>query len=126
MAARETSATCCSCAGSISLWSTATSLAHLDTAKAIPEARQKVRLAAPLFHQRVLLFAKKAIATPGDLKGAKVGVPANRPSRGVTAKTVFATLKIDAHLIEIEEKDFAKKAADELDAVLLFEQTRRA
>ena len=96
--------------------------AYLDTAKAIPEARQKVRLAAPLFHQRVLLFAKKAIATPGDLKGRKVGVPANRPSRGVTAKTVFATLKIDAHLIEIEEKDFAKKAADELDAVLLFEQ----
>ena len=97
-------------------------LAYPDTAKAIPEARKRVRLVAPLFHQRVLLFAKKNIAAIDDLKGRKVGVLSNRPSRGVTAKTIFAALKIDAQLAGIDEKEFAKKAAGDLDAVLLFEQ----
>ncbi len=97
-------------------------LAYLDLAKALPEARRKVRLIAPLFHQRVFLLARQGIETAAGLKGRKVGVPANRPSRGVTARTIFALLKIDAKLAEIQDKDFAKAAAGDLDAVLVFEQ----
>lgn len=97
-------------------------LAYLDAAKALPEARRKVRLVTSLYHQRVLLFARKGITSIGDLKSRKIGVPANRPSRGVTAKTIFASLKIDARLAEIEEKDFARRVMGDLDAVLLFEQ----
>src|SRR5262249_34858579 len=33
-------------------------LAYFDLAKALPEARRKVRLVAPLFHQSVLLFGR--------------------------------------------------------------------
>ena len=94
-------------------------LAYLDLSPALPEARRKIRLIAPLFHQRVLLFARQNVKTIEELKGRKVGVSSARTSRGVTAKTVFGSLKINVEFVELDNKDFAKRA--DLDAILLFE-----
>ncbi len=97
-------------------------LAYLDLSKTLPEARRKVRLVAPLFHQTVLLFARQNIKSIGDLKGRKVGTIASRPSRGVTARTIFGSLKIDVDYVELDDgNDLAKKAA-ELDAILIFDK----
>jgi ABC-type amino acid transport substrate-binding protein len=95
-------------------------LAYLDILKTLPEARRKIRLIAPLYNQRALLFARREISSIGDLKGRKVGIQSSRPSRGVTARTVFGALKINVEFIELADEDLAKKAAD-LDAILIFE-----
>ena len=94
-------------------------LAYLDLSQTLPEARRKIRLIAPLFHQRVLLFARQNVKTIEELKGRKVGIPSERTSRGVTAKTVFGSLKINVEFVELDNKDFANRA--DLDAILLFE-----
>jgi ABC-type amino acid transport substrate-binding protein len=96
-------------------------LAYLDLAKTLPEARRRVRLVAPLYHQTVLLFGRETVKSIDDLKGRKVGVSADRPSRGVTAKTILGLLKIDAEVIELEDKELARRASQDLDALLLFE-----
>ncbi len=96
-------------------------LAYLDLAKALPEARRKIRLIAPLFQQGVFLFASGKVKSVEELRGRKIGVPASRPSRGVTAKTIFGVLKIEASILELSDKDLASKAG-ELDAVLLYEK----
>ncbi len=94
-------------------------LAYPDLATALPDARKKVRFIAPFYHQSVLLFARQNIKSIDDLRGRKIGVPANRPSRGVTARTLFASLKIAAELVELDERDAARTAS--VDAVLLYE-----
>jgi uncharacterized protein len=96
-------------------------LAYLDLAKALPDARRKVRLIAPLIHQGVFLFGRQNIKSIDDLKGRKIGVSANHPSRGITAKTIFGLLKINAELVELDDKELAKRTARDLDAILLFE-----
>jgi ABC-type amino acid transport substrate-binding protein len=93
-------------------------LAYLDLSRTLPEARRKVRLIAPLYRQRVFLFARPNVKTIEELKGLKVGVPSTRTSRGVTARTVFGTLKIPVQFEELEPKELAKR---NLDAILLFE-----
>ena len=50
-------------------------LAYLDLLKTLPEARRKVRLIAPLFHQRVLFFARQGVNSIEELRGRKVGIP---------------------------------------------------
>ena len=94
-------------------------LAYLDLSQALPEARRKIRLITPLFHQRVLLFARHDVKTIEELKGRKVGTPSVRTSRGVTAKTVFGSLKMNVEFVELDNKDFANRT--DLDAILLFE-----
>jgi len=94
-------------------------LAYLDLSQTLPEARRKIRLVAPLFHQRVLLFARQNVKTIEELKGRKVGISSERTSRGVTAKTVFGSLKMNVEFVELDNKDFANRA--DLDAILLFE-----
>jgi ABC-type amino acid transport substrate-binding protein len=96
-------------------------LAYFDLAKALPEARRKVRLVAPLFNQGVLLFVRQSIKTIGDLRGRKIGVPASRPSRGVTGKTVFGLLKIDAEFVEIGDEELAKQAGS-LDGLIVYDR----
>jgi ABC-type amino acid transport substrate-binding protein len=96
-------------------------LAYPDLATTLPEAQRKVRLIAPLFHQSVLLFARQNIKSIEDLRGRKIGIPASRPSRGVTARTIFALLKIEAEFVELDDKELAKRARN-LDAVLLYEK----
>ena len=93
-------------------------LAYIDLLAPFPDARKKIRLVAPLLNQRVLLFARRDINTIEGLKGRKVGFPAKLPSREVTARTIFGTLKIDAEFVELDGKDAAKNA----DAVLLYEK----
>ncbi|MFZ1107071.1 MAG: hypothetical protein WAN43_01810 [Rhodomicrobium sp.] len=93
-------------------------LAYLDLSRTLPDARRKVRLIAPLYRQRVFLFARSNVKTVEELKGLKVGVPSSRTSRGVTARTVFGMLKIPVQFEELEPKELAKK---NLDAILLFE-----
>jgi hypothetical protein len=97
-------------------------LAYLDLAKALPEARTKIKLIAPLFHQGVYLFARENIKSVDGLRGRKIGVPAFRPSRGVTAKTIFGTLKVPAEVVELDDKELAKRSGVDLDAVLVFER----
>jgi len=94
-------------------------LAYLDLSQTLPEARRKIRLITPLFHQRVLLFARHDVKTIEELKGHKVGTPSARTSRGVTAKTVFGSLKMNVEFVELDNKDFANRT--DLDAILLFE-----
>jgi len=94
-------------------------LAYLDLSQTLPEARRKIRLIAPLFHQRVLLFARQNVKTIEELKGRKVGISSERTSRGVTAKTVFGSLKMNVEFVELDNKDFANRA--DLDAILIFE-----
>ncbi len=96
-------------------------LASLSLSKTLPDARRKIRLVAPLASQRVLLFAKRGIEKPVDLNGKKVATYAARSSRGLTAKTIFGLLKIDAKIQELEEKELSGKAAD-MDAVLVFDK----
>jgi ABC-type amino acid transport substrate-binding protein len=96
-------------------------LAYFDLAKALPEARRKVRLVAPLFHQGVLLFGRQAIKSIGDLRGRKIGVPASRPSRGITARTVFGLLKIEANFVELSDEELARQAGS-LDGLALYEK----
>jgi ABC-type amino acid transport substrate-binding protein len=96
-------------------------LAYFDLAKVLPEARRKVRLVAPLFNQGVLLFVRPAIKTISDLRGHKIGVPASRPSRGVTARTVFGLLKIDAEFVELSDEELAKQVGN-LDGVVLYDR----
>jgi uncharacterized protein len=93
-------------------------LTYLELSQTLPDARRKVRLIAPLYHQRVFLFARSNVKSIEELKGLKVGVPSSRTSRGVTAKTVFGALKIPVQLVELEPKELAKR---NLDAMLLFE-----
>lgn len=93
-------------------------LSFLDLEAMLPEARKKIKLVAPLVHQRVLLFAKRDIKGIDGLRGRKVGILANLPSRDITVKTIFGSLKI---AIEIVAADPAKKP-QELDAVLLYEK----
>jgi Bacterial extracellular solute-binding proteins, family 3 len=93
-------------------------LSYLDIASPLPDARRKVRLVAPLVHQRVLLFVRQDIKSIEGLKGHKVGFPAKLPSREVTARTIFGTLKINAEFVELNSSDAAKTA----DAVLLYEK----
>ncbi len=95
-------------------------LAWLDLAKALPEARKKIRMVAPLFTQGVFLFGREPIQSVDDLRGKKIGVPSSRPSRGVTAKTVFGLLKIKAEIIELNDRELAKRAQSDLDAVMLY------
>jgi ABC-type amino acid transport substrate-binding protein len=94
-------------------------LAYFDLAKALPEARRKVRLVAPLFNQSVILFGRQAIKSIGDLRGRKIGVPSSRPSRGVTARTLFGLLKIEADFVELSDEELAKQSAS-LDGLLLY------
>ncbi len=96
-------------------------LAYPDLAATLPDARKKVRFIAPLFHQSVLLFARQNIKSIDELRGRKIGVPANRPSRGVTARALFGSLKITAEFVELDEKDLANGGAN-IDAVLLYEK----
>jgi ABC-type amino acid transport substrate-binding protein len=96
-------------------------LAYFDLAKAHPEARRKVRMVAPLFSQGVLLFGRPAIKSAGDLRGRKIGVPASRPSRGITARTLFGLLKIDASFVELSDEELAKQSAG-LDGLVLYEK----
>ncbi|MGA7325932.1 MAG: hypothetical protein WBX25_15970 [Rhodomicrobium sp.] len=96
-------------------------LAHLDLANALPEARRKIRLVAPLLQQSVLLFAKKDFKSIAELRGRKIAVPADRPSRGVTAKTIFGLMKIEAKFVELTVKDLARRS-NELDALVIYEQ----
>jgi ABC-type amino acid transport substrate-binding protein len=96
-------------------------LAYLDLAKTLPEARRKVRLVSPLSQQGAFLFGRKNIASISDLKGRKIGVPAMRPSRGITARTVLGLLKIDASVVELDAKELPSKASS-LDALLLYEE----
>jgi ABC-type amino acid transport substrate-binding protein len=97
-------------------------LAYLDLAKALPDARKKVRLIAPLFHQSVFLFARQNVKSIDDLRGRKIGVSASHTSRGLTAKTIFGLLKINAEFVELEDKELAKRIKGDLDAVLVFEK----
>jgi hypothetical protein len=94
-------------------------LAYLDLSQTLPEARRKIRLITPLFHQRVLLFARQDVKTIEELRGRKVGTPSVRTSRGVTAKAVFGSLKMNVEFVELDNKDFANRT--DLDAILLFE-----
>ncbi len=94
-------------------------LAYLDLSQTLPDARRKIRLIAPLFNQRVFLFARQNVKVIEELKGRKVGVPLARSSRGVTARTVFGSLKISVEVVELNNKDLANRA--DLDAILLFE-----
>jgi ABC-type amino acid transport substrate-binding protein len=96
-------------------------LAYFDLAKALPEARRKVRLVAPLFNQSVLLFGGQAVKSVSDLRGRKIGVPASRPSRGITARTVFGLLKIEADFVELSDEELAKQAGS-LDGFVLYEK----
>jgi ABC-type amino acid transport substrate-binding protein len=96
-------------------------LSYLDLGATLPEARKRIRLVAPLVQQRVLLFAKRDIKGIDGLRGRKVGILANLPSREITAKTIFGSLKINADIVETDPKDPAKKPQD-LDAVLLYEK----
>jgi ABC-type amino acid transport substrate-binding protein len=96
-------------------------LAYFDLAKALPEARRKVRLVAPLFNQGVLFFGRTAIKSIGDLRGRKIGVPSSRPSRAVTAKTVFGLLKIEANFVELSDEELAKQAGS-LDGLAIYEK----
>ncbi|MGO9487350.1 MAG: hypothetical protein ACLPX9_22685 [Rhodomicrobium sp.] len=93
-------------------------LTYLDLTAALPDARKKVRLVAPLFSQRVLLFARRDIKTVDGLRDRKIGIPARHPWREVTAKTIFGLLKIQAEFVEID--DPAKRPA--VDAVLVYER----
>jgi uncharacterized protein len=93
-------------------------LAYLELSQTLPEARRKVRLVAPLFHQRVFLFARSNVRSIEELKGLKVGAPSSRTSRGITVRTIFGTLKIPVQVVELEPNELAKK---NLDAILLFE-----
>jgi len=95
-------------------------LAYLDLANALPEARRKIRLVAPLLQQSVLLFAKKDFKSIAELRGRKIAVPADRPSRGVTAKTIFGLMKIEAEFVELSVKDLARRS-NELDALVIYE-----
>jgi uncharacterized protein len=96
-------------------------LAYLDFAAALPEARRKIRLVAPLMQQAVLLFGRQNIKSINDLRGRKIGVPSRRASRGVTAKTLFGLMKIEAEFVELDDNELAKRAGD-LDAILLYEK----
>jgi uncharacterized protein len=96
-------------------------LTYFDLITALPEARRKVRLVAPLFHQNVFLLARRSIASANDLRGRKIGVPASNPSRGVSARVVFGLLKIDSDIQDISDNDFPVRVP-ELDAVLIFEK----
>jgi uncharacterized protein len=96
-------------------------LAYFDLARALPEARKKVRMVAPLFSQGVLLFGRPAIKSAGDLKGRKIGVPSNRPSRGITARTLFGLLKIEASIVELSDEELAKQSGN-LDGLVLYEK----
>ena len=96
-------------------------LAYLDLTRALPDARKKVRVVVPLSQQGVFLFAREPIKSILDLKGRKLGVPGGKPSRLVTAKTIFSRLKIEAEIIEIDDKSPEKHAAPDVDAVLLYE-----
>ncbi len=56
------------------------------------------------------LCSRAGISTTIEgLKGRKVGFPAKLPSREVTARTIFGTLKIDADFVELDGKDAAKR-----------------
>ncbi len=94
-------------------------LAYLDLSQTLPEVRRKVRLVAPLFNQRVLLFARQNVKVIEELKGRKVGVPAARTSRGMTARTVFGSMKIGVEVVELDNKALVNRA--DLDAILVFE-----
>jgi ABC-type amino acid transport substrate-binding protein len=96
-------------------------LAYFDLAKALPEARRKVRLVAPLFSQGVLLFVRPAVKSASDLRGRKIGVPSSRPSRGITARTLFGLLKIDANFVELSDEELVKQLGG-LDGILLYEK----
>jgi ABC-type amino acid transport substrate-binding protein len=96
-------------------------LAYLDLAASLPEARRKVRLISPLFDQSVLLFARQDIKSIDDLRGRKIGIPASRPSRGVTARVVFGLLKIEVEFVELDRNAPSSRAGD-LDAVFLYEK----
>lgn len=95
-------------------------LTYLDLAKALPEARRKVSLVSPLFQQSVFLFGRGSFVSINDLQGRKIGVPAWRPSRGVTARTVLGSLKVKAEVLELSEQELARKIGD-LDALLFYE-----
>ncbi len=97
-------------------------LAYLDLAKALPEARRKIRLIAPLFNQDVFLLGRQNIKSIDDLRGRKVGVQASHPSRAVTAKTIFGLLKINVDFVELDDRELAKRASGDLDAILLFDR----
>ena len=96
-------------------------LSYPDIATSLPDARKKIRLVAPLVHQRVLLFAKRGIKGLDGLRGRKIGVPAKLPSREITAKTILGLLKINAEVLPVDSKDQANKQQDP-DAVLLYEK----
>lgn len=93
-------------------------LSYLDLSASLPEARKKIRLVAPLVQQRVLLFAKRDIKGIEGLRGRKVGILAKLPSREITAKTIFGSLKINAEVVEADPKEKPR----DLDAVLLYEK----
>ncbi|MGO8953039.1 MAG: hypothetical protein ACLPWS_04010 [Rhodomicrobium sp.] len=96
-------------------------LAYLDLAASLPEARRKVRLISPLFDQGALLFARQDIKSINDLRGRKIGIPASRPSRGVTARVVFGLLKIEVEFVELDGNALSSRAGD-LDAVFIYEK----
>lgn len=97
-------------------------LTYLDLAKANPEARQKIKLVAPLYNQGVFLFARQPIKSIEDLKGRKLGLLAAKPSRTLTARTIFGLLKINVEFVELKNEQLAQRAATDIDAVLVFEQ----
>lgn len=97
-------------------------LAYVDLIHTLPDARRKIRLVAPLFSEGVFLFARNSLKSIDNLKGRKVGVLSARPSRGITAKTIFGLLKLNADIVEIDEKEFSKRVANDLDGILLFER----
>jgi ABC-type amino acid transport substrate-binding protein len=96
-------------------------LSYPDTATLYSAARRKIRLVAPLVHQRVLLFAKRGINGLDELSGRKIGVPAKLASRQITAKTILALLNIKAKVLETGGKNQAKQP-QHLDAVLIYER----
>ncbi len=100
-------------------------LAYLDLAKTLPEARKKIRLVAPLFHQSVFLFGRQNIKSIDDLKGRKIGISSSHPSRGLTARTIFGLLKINVELVEVDDKELAKRTGTDLDGILCFEKDLR-
>lgn len=97
-------------------------LAYLDLAKVNPEARQKVRLVTPVYDQGVFLFARRPIKSIADMKGRKLGLMASKPSRIMTARTIFGLLKINVEFIALENQELATRVGADIDAVLLFER----
>ncbi len=95
-------------------------LSYPGSAGPFPNIRRKIRMVAPLVHQRVLLFAKRRISGLDELSGRKIGVPAKLASRQITAKTIFGLLKIKAEVLEAGGKKRAEQPQD-LDAVLIYE-----